>query len=632
MALFVSKKATSTLPTAIPSIVVRTSNVAKELLSVAENHKVSIKTLDFRVIETQTFIRMLSEGDDWIELITAQEIEDISEVMYLNPKFELKQIYEIEIFSTSEKESLPPLEISIGGNSTLCKIYLTIKAGSTAIYSETFEGDFFELIRKKKLRANLMIGVFDSMMRPNLAELMAKIRVHGTYQFETQERYLVAEGFEPVATIDDQLILHYDKKHQKMDEAGRIDYAKRGYIVSVVENDLLIEYIKPLKGEIGRNARGELLLPKEPSVRYQPTFTIGSKIKRDETSKSVEWRACVGGYVTYENGVYDIKTEIDVKEISFRSTGSIDTQLDADVSINVKEKDALKDAIGTGMEVTVNVIHIEGNVGPEAKVTAHKATVEGQVHSTATVSADELSINIHKGKAYGKEIRITRLEHGTVEGERVYITQAIGGKVRAKEIVIEMLGSHTKLTASSRIEIKRIQGGENVLTIDPLLNKSREFLEKEAAEIKGAKIILDKSEKELLGYERTMKENESSFTEIKKKLIQYKKNDIKIPVAYAQKFQQFQLFRRKLDLLREDHREKLEHFTHISQQYAALQNEIFEARIVNHDRWHNYNEVIFKLIEPPIDVTYFPLDGSDESVLGLHEDENGEFSVKVLSK
>ncbi|MGZ5209122.1 MAG: flagellar assembly protein A, partial [Sulfuricurvum sp.] len=100
----------------------------------------------------------------------------------------------------------------------------------------------------------------------------------------------------------------------------------------------------------------------------------------------------------------------------------------------------------------------------------------------------------------------------------------------------------------------------------------------------------------------------------------------------AQKYQQFQLFWRKLEILREEHREKQERFTHISEQYIVLQNEIFDARIINHGRWHNYNEIIFKLIEPPIDVTYFPMDGSDESVLGLHQDENGEFSIKVLSK
>lgn len=630
MALFESKKsAVTTSP--IPSIVVRTSNVAKELISVADNHNVSIKKLDFKILETQTFIRLLSDGDDWIEL-SHQEIEDITDDMYLNPKFEIKQIHEIEIFSCIESENTTILDLSIGGNATLCKIYVTIKVGNIVTYSETFERDFFELIKKKKLRANLLIGVFDSMMRSNFSELMAKIRVNKKYLFEVQERYVVAESFEPVATINDKLILHYDIKRKNMDEAGRIDYSKRGYIISVVNNDLLIEYIKPLKGEIGRNCRGEIILPKEPLIRYEPTFTVSEKIKQIDTPKNIEWRATVGGYVTFEGGVYDIKTEIDVKEISFRSTGSIETQLDADVSINVKEKDVLKDAIGTGMEVKVNTIHIDGNVGPEAKVTAHKATVEGQVHSSATIRADELSINIHKGTAYGKEIHITRLEHGTVEGDRVFITQAVGGKVRAKEIVIELLGSHVKLTASKRIEIKKLQGGENVFTIDPLLNMSRESLEKELASMNEAKKILDRSEKELLEYEKTMKENESSFEEIKKKLIYYKRNNITIPIVYAQKYQQFQLFRNKFDALQKEHTAKLNHFTLMNEEYIALQNEIFDARIINHERWNNYNEIIFKLIEPAIDVIYVPLEGSNESVLGLHEDEDGEFSIKVVSK
>jgi len=631
MALFAKKIESSNASSPVPSIVIRTSNVAKELMSVAANHKVSIKTLDFRLLETQTFIRLLTDGEDWIEM-SSQEIEDIAEEMYLNPKFELKQIYEIEIFTITQSNPLDSLDLSIAGNGTLCKIYLTIKAGSDVTYYEEFESSFFELIKKKKLRANLLIGIFDSMMFSNLSDVIAKIRINGKYHFETQERYIVAESFEPVVTIDDKLILHYDKKHQEMDEAGRVNYAKRGYIVSVVENDLLIEYIKPIKGTIGRNVRGELMSPKEPVVRNEPTFTISEKIRRDELDKTVEFKACVGGYVTFEGGMYDIKTEMDVSEISFRSTGSIDTELDADVSINVKEKDSLKDAIGTGMAVTVNVINIDGNVGAEAKITAHKATIEGQVHSSAIVSADELSINIHKGKAYGKEIRITRLEHGEVEGDKVFITQAVGGKVRAKEIVIELLGSHSKLTASKSIEIKKLQGGENVLTIDPLLNESRDILDDEASKMNEAKKALQLVEKELLEYEQTMKVNMTAYEDIKQKLVHYKRNNIKIPSAYVEKYQQFQQFRRKLEALRTEFTEKQSNLALISSRHTSLQNEIFEARIINHDRWRNYNEVVFKLIDPRMDVTYFPAENSDENILGLHVDENGEFSIKVLSK
>ena len=622
-------------PKTIPPFVVRTSNIAKDLMQAASNHKVSVHSLDFRIIEVQTLSFLngetKSEDDERTELSEA-DIAAIASDLYLNPKFELKQTYEVEIFSIEEPSKLDHVELSIAGNASLCKIYLTIKQGSELHYYPAFEEDFFELIKKKKLRANLMIGIFDSMMHENLAEFIAKIKLNGFYCLESQERFVVAQGFEPIPTIDDQLIIHYDKKQNAMDEVGRVDYAKRGYIVSVVEDDLLLEYIKPQKGTNGRTCRGEFITPKEPTVKNEPTFTIGENIQRDENEKRIEFRAKTGGYVTLEGGMYDIKTEMDVTEISFRSTGSIDTQLDADVIINVKEKDPLKDAIGTGMEVTVNVIHIDGNVGPDAKVTARKAVVEGQVHNSATIIADDLTINVHKGKASGKEIHITRLEHGSVEGDFVNIAQATGGTVHAKEIDVELLGSHTKLTASKRIEIQKIQGGENILTIDPLLNQSREFLEDEQSLMGEVKQAIHDLEKELRGYEETMKENADAYDDIKKKLINYKNNGIKIPIAYAQKYMQFKEFKQKFDVLKKEYQDRLDHYAFISGRHRALQDEIFEARIINHDRWHNYNEIIFRLIEPPIEVTFIPQDNSKGGIFGLHVDDEGKFSIKVLPK
>lgn len=621
--------------TVIPPLMIRTNNIAKELMQAASNHNVSVHSLDFRIIEVQTVSLLIGEtkadSDEWSELSEA-DIAAISTDLYLNPKFELKQTYEIEIFSIEQPSSLDHIELSIAGNASLCKIFLTVKPGSEFVYYPAFEEDFFELIKKKKLRANLMIGIFDSMMHDNLAQFIAKVKVNGSYCVEGQERFVVAQGLEPIPTINDQLIRLYDKKQKDLDETGRIDYADRGYIIGVVANDLLIEYIKPRKGTDGRNCRGEFIAAKDPIVRNEPTFTTGENILRDENDAHIEFRAKVGGYVTFEGGMYDVKTEMDVSEISFRSTGSIETQLDSDVSINVKEKDPLKDAIGTGMEVTVNVIHIDGNVGPDAKVTAHKAFIEGQVHNSATITADDLTINVHKGKAYGKEIQITRLEHGSVEGDHVNISQATGGTVHAKEIDVELLGSHTKLTASKRIEIQKLQGGENILTIDPLLNESREFLEDERGLMAEVKQVIHEVEKELSGYEATMKENAAAYDDIKRKLINYKNNGIKIPIAYAQKYKQFQEFKQKLDSLRKEHQDRLEHYAFISGRHRALQDEIFDARIINHGRWHNYNEIIFKLIEPRMDVTFIPSDNSEGGIFGLHVDDEGKFSIKVLPK
>lgn len=633
MGLFAKEVEKAAETALITPVIVRTSNVAKELLQVSLTYKVSVHSLDFHLLSTQTLTKAVVEGslEDWVEL-TADEVRDLGEDHFMNPKFEIKQVHEIEIYSMNAPHPLESIDMSIGGNPTLCKIYLTIKAGSVAHYYDTFKEDFIDLINKKKLRANLMVGVFDSMMMENLKELMSKIRIAGHYRFETPERFLVAQAYEPVETINDKLVLHFDAKRQNVDEHGRIDYSKRGYVISVVKDELLIEYIKPKKGENGRNCRGEFIIPKEPIVRNEPTFSVGEKITVIDTPKSIEYRAGSGGYVTFEGGVYNINTEVEVSEISFKTTGSIETQLDADVSINVKEKDSMKDAIGQGMEVTVNVINIEGNVGPNAKVTAHKATVEGQVHQSAVVKADELTINVHKGTAYGKEVHITRLEHGIVEADKVTLTQATGGKIRAKEIVIEVLGSHVKMTASHLIEIRKIVGGENMLIIDPMIDEDDTSLHERSEQMVKVKEAIRDIQRELDGYEHTWRENLPMMEELKRKLAYYKSSGIKMPSALVQKYQQNQLFKEKLESLRNELKSKEDQYAWLAQKHTALQSEIYEARIINHDRWRNHNEIVFKLIDPPIEVSYIPSENSEERILGLHQDEDGEYSIKVLAQ
>lgn len=617
----------------IKPIVIRTSNVAKELLQAAQNNKVPVQTLDFHLLDTQTYRKIVENvaTDEWIEL-SQEEINELSEEDFLNPKMELKQTHEIEIFTITEGHPLDSIDMSIGGNPSLCKIYLTIKSGSVANYYESFQKDFLHLINKKKLRANLMIGLFDTLMGKNLAEFFAKTRIQGSYLFESQERFLIAESFEPIETINDKLILHFDVKRNAMDERGRIDYSKRGFIISAVKDELLMEYIKPKRGESGRNCRGEFIFPKEPIVRYEPNFGTGEKISVIDTPNSIEYRAVAGGYVTFEGGVYDIKTEVEVSEISFRTTGSIDTQLDADVSLNVKETDFLKDAIGQGMEVTVHAINIDGNIGPNAKVTAKKATVEGQVHQSAVITADELSINIHKGTAFGKDVHITRLEQGIVEADRVTITQATGGKIRAKEIIIEMLGSHVKMTASHKIEIQKFHGGENQFIIDPMLNDSRENLEDRSRQMALVKQSMKEIQKELTSYEQIWNDNLPAMEDLKRKLAHYKANGIKMPSAFIQKYQQNQQFKEKLDSLRNELKVKQDQYAFLSEKHTALQSEVFEARIINHDLWRNHNEITFKLIDPAIDVFYVPAHNAQEKILGLYEDTEGEFSIKVVTE
>ena len=615
----------------INPVVIRTENVARELINVAGSNGVPVGSLDFNLLHTQTYTRLNSEGKEgeWDEL-AADEISQVHEAKFLlDASFEIKQMHEIEIFSAVQTP-LDGLDTSIGANSAVTKAYLTIKPGSHVSYYDGFEKDFRNLIKKKKLRANLVIEIFDDVMETSLSKLLATIRVSQEYSFETKEMVLVSQSIEPEPTINDALILHYEASNQKANENDRIDYSKRGYLLSAVQDELLIEYIKPKIGTPGRNCRGQYLKPPEPKVENEPTFSTSEKIIVKDNEANIEYRAAQSGYVTFENNSYDISSEIDVSEISFKTTGSIETQLDADVSINVKESDTLKDAIGMGMEVEVNEINVDGNVGPSAIIRAKKASVEGQTHQSSEVHADTLNINIHKGTAFGKEVNITRLEHGTVEADKVHITQAIGGVIRAKEISIELLGSHVTMSATRSITIEKLKGGENTLIIDPvLMQDSQEGLKENEEKLTTQKREIESMQSEIDKYEAQATADQASYNDVKKRLLHYKKNGVKMPASFVKKYKQYQHLHQHLESLKKELVKKSERFELLANKHNAFQDNIFEARIINQDLWRNHNEIKFKMVEPAIELSHVPHEGAKEHLIQLVKDDEGEYVIKA---
>ena len=108
------------------------------------------------------------------------------------------------------------------------------------------------------------------------------------------------------------------------------------FIQSVKKDELLIEYIKPKEGKAGRNCRGEFMKPEDPLVENEPTFNINDTVVKIENDSNIEYKANENGYIVFEENTYFIKTDVDLGEISFKTTGSISTGLDSDVSIKCK--------------------------------------------------------------------------------------------------------------------------------------------------------------------------------------------------------------------------------------------------------------------------------------------------------
>ncbi len=636
MALFSSGK--NDKITKVRPTVLRTQNVARELLQVAHSNNVKVEELDFKLLETKTYTRLKDESIpdmEWTEMSQEDLYEMDDATALLNPNFEIKQVHEIEIFSKNDDENLyKDFKLTVGANATKCKVYLTISAGSEVQYSQTFERELLVIINKRKIRAGILINVFDEMLPDVISKISAFVRVSKKAIYQKKETLLIAESYEPKLTINDALILHFEnKKEAVVDENKKMDYSSRGFIKNVKKGELLIEYRKAKVGKAGRSCRGTFIKPAEPIIRHEPSFKINETIKEIETYDNIQYIAVINGYISFDDNQYSIKNDVDLSQISFKTTGSISTGLDSDVSVSVKEEDVEKDAIGTGMIVEVSEIDIEGSVGPNAKVFALKADIAGQTHKTSIVRANELNINIHRGNAYGKKVHIARLEHGNIDCDRVSVEQAIGGTIRAKEIQIGLCGSHVRATASKLIEIKKLQGSENFFTIDPLLKKSaREGLHTNDDDTKEIEIEIKHLADEVNRYTKLIKDGMNSFNDIKKRLLHYKKNGIKMPDSFIKKYKQFQKMQTHLVELKKEQTAKTKEYSLLTTNRSSFQDDILDARIINRSRWVGHNELKFKLVDPPMDILYYPSDGSYDQVFALVQDIDGNYEVKVIKE
>lgn len=634
MALFGSSGKKDQLPKKIRPTIVKTDNVAKELIEIAKKNGVSTSSLDFDILEIQTYTRVNKDKSEseWEEVSQddMHHLDDATAI--LNPDFQIKQVYEIEIYSKEENDIFKDFHAAVGANATKCKVYLSIKAGSQIVTNPRFEEEFLKYINKSKIRAGILVNIFDEMVPDVVSKISAQAKVDGNIEYEKNQTILIADAYEPTPTIDDKFIVHYEK-HNQVGENDKVDYSNRGFIHSVLEGDTLMEYIKPKKGKPGRNCRGEFIEPPEPQVNYAPDFSTDDTIETVDEKDNIIYRAKASGYINFEANSYQIKSDMDVGEISFKTTGSISSGLDSDVSLSVKENDSQKDAIGSGMEVEVSEIDIKGNIGSNAKVHARRATIEGQTHKTSHVKADDLTINVHKGTAEGENVKITRLEHGEVTGKKVEVVQAMGGIIRAREINIGICASYVKATASRKIEIEKLQGSENVFTIDPLSQgEKKDKFSSSQNEISELKTSVNEIKREIEKYKKIVKDNSASFNEVKKRLMHYKQNGIKMPSSFVTKYKQFHKAQEHLEHITNEYNLKNDKLLLLTTKTASFQDNIADARIINRDKWVGHNELVFKLVDPPMELVFKPEAGSSDKIFGIVETDEGTYEIQAVSE
>ena len=319
---------------------------------------------------------------------------------------------------------------------------------------------------------------------------------------------------------------------------------------------------------------------------------------------------------------------MEVDEISFKTTGSIETDMSAEVKINITEADVFKDAIGPGMSVETYELNIKGNVASGARIKAEKLTIGGQTHQTSTIESKNAQITIHHGIATAEVVNVDRLEGGKIIGDIINVKQAIGGEIIGKNIVIEELASNVSIISSDAIEIKELKGTNNKFLIDQSITKEfNENIKGITKEIKELSIRLKQVPRILEDRKRVIDKTKPAVKMIQEKILELKKDGKNPPVALLSKIKEFQKSVNEYnESLKKFKNDKLQ-LKNLREDLNQIQMKVFSAKIINHSPWKEYNEIKFKLISPAIEKVYNTKEHEIIREVSLKETDEGTYEI-----
>ncbi|MBL0686325.1 MAG: DUF342 domain-containing protein [Sulfurospirillum sp.] len=610
------------------SIIVEKENIIKEMKQISSANNLSISQLDFKIIKVKTYY-YLNKEKGWIEDNDKNKKQFKDKDFILSPDLKIKQKYKVDIFKIQKDRHsslLPSMVLS--GNKDLTKIIVTIKKNTEIKYFSKIENEIIEEINKKKIRAGMFVGVCDDLMHAKVKILVSDLKVNGI--MSQDNIFVVCKGLDPILPIDDDFIYHYKKKISSEDKEGKVDYSKRGYILAVSKGDCIMEYIKPQLGVSGRNCQGKFMPVRKPNTSHKISIKYKENILLKENSEKIEYISDKNGYVVEDRpNLYNIRDNMEVGEISFKTTGSIETDMSSEVKINITESNVFEDAIGPGMNVETYELNIEGNVASGATIKANKLTIGGQTHKTSVIEAKTAEISIHHGSVAANEVNIERLEGGKVVGDIINVKYAIGGEIIGKNIFIEKLTSNVSITASDVIEIQELKGTNNKLLIDlDQTEKSNGNISKKREEIDDIELKLKRVPKLLEDKKNAIDKTRQTVVMVQEKIRVLKKDGKKPPSALFAKIKEFQKNVNEYnDFLKEYKNNKLQ-LKNLKEDLDQAQANIFTAKIINHSSWQEYNEVKFKLISPPVEKIYNTRSNEIIREMSLVETADGAYEIK----
>jgi len=587
------------------------TNITQTLNQAAQDRKIKKSEVDFDLLEVET-LTQLGESKEFTSIKEALE-KTYDKSMLLNESLFVRQEYQIRIRPYEVDKKLGDVKLEVGSNKAKSKVVATFKKGSVFPCDINLAKLLKREINRKKLRLGLLIGHFEAGLNATLIKLAKAVKCGSPLSKDV--KIVIAQSPGAFFAKNDSIILHYEKNED----------TKKNLIDGVDSGVLIFEYVKPKIGRDGRSCSGEYITVPQPQIKYANYVPDKETVSIKEDEDSIKYYSKIDGYVKNSGGVISISREMTIKSASFRDTGSIETGENKDISINISNKNNLDDAVGSGVNIDVKELNVEGTIGSHAKVKANELNVGEQTHRNSQLEAVEnAKVHLHRGNLKAKTAEIDILENGTIQADDVYVKKMLGGEIIGHRVVVDEITSNTIIIASESIEIKTISGHHNKLIIDP--DKIESFHEKVEAFKKELKEKSYEFREINTEYEKKVSEHQGQLDRIKvfqKRILAASKTGKTPNKADVIRVRQYKSEAEKLSAESISIKAKEDEINVLSTELEKLYEAELHAKIIYKGAYDGQTKVMFVDLKTSKEYAVVP-DGVCEKIVLVKDGVNGE--------
>lgn len=601
--------------------IVVTTNPYEELLKFSANTGKELSKLDFTILGFSTTYTLEGESKQ----ISEKELSIFDDdELFLNEKLELHQSYKIKITELNEASSKLSSSISLQTNKDISSLILCLDLSELS-FNTSLAMEILQDVYKKMIKDGffLSIRIFD--FKNKLINILSKFKDNKLRQKKV--KILIAKGVKTVSAEQEKLIFAYQDKARKAHGVNKVS------IIGIKEGELAFKHIKPGKSRKGRNLKLSFIEAREPKENKidfscSENFELKQKTNPLEQSQIDEYIAKKSGFISETAGKFDIETELNLSSVNFKDTGIIYAGLDTGVSLNIKNASQIDEAVGSGVYIECENVHITGNIAGNTSIKAKNLKIYGQTHSKSSIEAENAYISLHKGHLQSNIADIDVLENAYVKADTAKIKKTLGSTVEANKALIMSISSNNNIIFTQTVVIEHCEGTNNKFLVN-IQQKDKDY-EKRLLEIKTR---IEKIPNIIHSLQSDMSSSKVAVEKIIKQIDYLKSQGQKIPMNFLQIVRDYQSSSKEVQaLVKEEADLKLEAKDLIAE-LAKLQESLFEAKLINKDgKWTDMNEIKFKFIYPNSTILYSTRANDNIKLLMLEKDLDDNAKPKIVHK